>query len=64
MRIHADKTLCIAAGQCVLSSPAVFDQDDDDTIRYAVSAFSSGATVMKPTGSLDPWALSVISSWL
>jgi ferredoxin len=58
VRIHVDKTLCIAAGQCVLSSPAVFDQDDDgtvvllveappagldDTIRYAVGMCPSGA---------------------
>jgi ferredoxin len=58
MRIHVDKTLCIAAGQCVLSSPTVFDQDDDgtvvllveaplaeleDTVRYAVSTCPSGA---------------------
>jgi ferredoxin len=58
MRIHVDKALCIAAGQCVLSCPAVFDQDEDGTVvllveappaeldgdlRYAVSTCPSGA---------------------
>jgi ferredoxin len=30
MRIAADRDLCIGAGMCVVSAPAVFDQDDDD----------------------------------
>jgi ferredoxin len=29
MRITADNTRCVGAGQCVLSAPDVFDQDDD-----------------------------------
>ena len=29
MRITVDPTRCIAAGQCVLKSPKVFDQDTD-----------------------------------
>jgi ferredoxin len=29
MRITADSTRCVGAGQCVLSAPDVFDQDDD-----------------------------------
>ena len=29
MRITADTTRCVGAGQCVLSAPDVFDQDDD-----------------------------------
>ncbi|GAA3520074.1 ferredoxin [Actinocatenispora rupis] len=28
MRISADTDVCIGAGQCVLTEPAVFDQDD------------------------------------
>ena len=36
MRIHIDTTVCIAAGQCVLSSPAVFDQDEDGTVMLLV----------------------------
>lgn len=28
MKIEADRTVCAAAGQCVLSAPHVFGQDD------------------------------------
>jgi ferredoxin len=30
MRVQADKKRCIAAGQCVLKAPKVFDQEEDD----------------------------------
>ncbi len=30
MRIAADRDLCIGSGMCVVSAPAVFDQDDDE----------------------------------
>jgi ferredoxin len=30
VRVVADTTVCVGAGQCVLSEPAVFDQDDVD----------------------------------
>jgi ferredoxin len=30
MRIVADTTRCVGAGQCVLTEPAVFDQSDED----------------------------------
>ncbi|MFI6683826.1 ferredoxin [Streptomyces sp. NPDC050485] len=29
MRISIDQDVCIGAGQCVLTSPGVFTQDDD-----------------------------------
>jgi len=32
MRIVADTDVCIGAGQCVLTDPEVFDQDDDGTV--------------------------------
>ncbi|NIH82536.1 ferredoxin [Amycolatopsis viridis] len=32
MRIAADTDLCIGAGQCVLTDPELFDQDDDGTV--------------------------------
>lgn len=32
MRIKADSGLCVGAGQCVLTEPAVFDQDDDGLV--------------------------------
>jgi ferredoxin len=30
MRVTVDKHVCIGAGQCVMSAPGVFDQDDDE----------------------------------
>lgn len=30
MRVVADTSRCVGAGQCVLTDPAVFDQSDDD----------------------------------
>jgi ferredoxin len=32
MRVEVDEPKCIAAGQCVLSAPEVFDQRDEDGI--------------------------------
>jgi ferredoxin len=32
MRVIIDKSRCIAAGQCVLKSPKVFDQSEEDGI--------------------------------
>lgn len=36
MRIVADTDCCVGAGQCVLSEPAMFDQDDDGTVVVLV----------------------------
>ncbi|MBA8793429.1 ferredoxin [Friedmanniella endophytica] len=36
MRIRADHDVCIGAGNCVLSAPAVFDQDDDGLVELLV----------------------------
>jgi ferredoxin len=38
MRIAADRDLCIGAGMCVVSAPAVFDQDDDDGLVVLLAA--------------------------
>ena len=32
MRISVDPDSCVGAGQCVLSAPDVFDQDDDGLV--------------------------------
>lgn len=32
MRIVADSDVCIGSGQCVLTEPAVFDQNEEDGI--------------------------------
>lgn len=58
MRIKADRDVCVGSGQCVLTEPSVFDQDDDGLVtvlddspvgaagenaRTAVSICPSGA---------------------
>jgi ferredoxin len=32
VRIEADKDLCIGAGNCVLSTDVIFDQDEDGVV--------------------------------
>lgn len=58
MKVVADRDTCIGSGLCVLTAPAVFDQDDDglvsplvedvppedaDSVRQAVANCPSGA---------------------
>ncbi|WP_326835721.1 ferredoxin [Amycolatopsis rhabdoformis] len=55
MELQVDRDRCVGAGQCVLSAPAVFDQDDDgivtvlappeseSEVRDAVQTCPSGA---------------------
>lgn len=38
MRIRADRDVCVGAGQCVLTEPAVFDQGDDGLVRLLVES--------------------------
>lgn len=38
MRVAADRDVCIGAGMCVLTAPAVFDQDDDGIVTVLVEA--------------------------
>jgi ferredoxin len=33
MKIFADKTVCVGAGQCALTAPTLFDQDDDGLVE-------------------------------
>lgn len=32
MHLETDTTRCVASGQCALSAPVVFDQDDDGKV--------------------------------
>ncbi|MFH8249049.1 ferredoxin [Microbacterium sp. B2969] len=32
MQIHANRSTCIGAGQCVFAAPEAFDQDDDGIV--------------------------------
>lgn len=38
MRIQADQTKCIGAGQCVMTAPDVFDQREDDGVVQTLNA--------------------------
>jgi ferredoxin len=36
MRINADTDVCVGSGQCVLTEPSVFDQDDDGIVTLLI----------------------------
>jgi ferredoxin len=42
MKIIVDRDKCIGSGQCVMTEPAVFDQDEDDGLVVLLQA-SPGA---------------------
>lgn len=65
MKVVADRDICIGSGLCVLTAPAVFDQDDDGIVaplvedvppedaaraRQAVAQCPSGALRVLETG--------------
>lgn len=59
MKIEADRELCIAAGNCVLSAEAVFDQDDDGIVLLLADQVPEGeeervreAVKLCPSGAL------------
>jgi ferredoxin len=43
MKVTADRDVCIGSGNCVLTAPRVFDQDDDE-----------GLVVVLTTSEVDP----------
>lgn len=38
MKVTVDKDMCIGAGQCVVTAPDVFDQDDDGFVEVLNSS--------------------------
>jgi ferredoxin len=38
VRVAADRDMCIGSGNCVLTAPTVFDQDDDEGLVVLLSA--------------------------
>ncbi|HEX7658089.1 MAG TPA: (4Fe-4S)-binding protein [Pseudonocardiaceae bacterium] len=44
MKIVADTSVCVGAGQCVLTEPALFDQSEEDGTVIVLNA--------EPTGEL------------
>ena len=42
VKVAADRDLCISAGNCVMSAPAVFDQDDDGIVVVLTTEVPAG----------------------
>ena len=42
VRVSVDKDLCIGAGQCVVTAPDVFDQDDDGIVELLTDSPDEG----------------------
>jgi ferredoxin len=38
MKVIVDREKCIGSGQCVMTEPAVFDQDEDDGLVILLQA--------------------------
>ena len=38
MRVTADRTVCMGAGNCSYAAPGVFDQDDDEGLVIVLAA--------------------------
>jgi len=38
LRVELDEPKCVAAGQCVMAAPEVFDQRDDDGVAIVLDA--------------------------
>lgn len=62
MRIKADTGVCVGSGQCVLTGPDVFDQDDDGIVRLLTDhPESEAADQARDAVSLCPsQALSIV----
>jgi ferredoxin len=60
MRVTADRDVCVGAGMCVLTAPAVFDQDDEGIVTLlrdrpedADVAAAREATQLCPSGAIQ-----------
>jgi ferredoxin len=55
MRISIDTDRCVGAGQCVLSAPDVFDQDDDGLVMVlAVEPAESEGKAVRQAREICP----------
>lgn len=59
MKVTADRDICIGAGMCVVTAPAVFDQDDGGIVAPLVEQVAPGdvdavrrAVALCPSGAL------------
>jgi ferredoxin len=53
MRIAADRSACIGSGNCVLTAPAVFDQDDRDGLVVLLDERPEGAAAQAALRAVD-----------
>ncbi|MER7012664.1 ferredoxin [Saccharopolyspora sp. NPDC000359] len=63
MRVIADLDRCVGAGQCVLTAPARFDQDDEDgrVLVLAAEVDQDGVAAVREAVSVCPsQALSLV----
>jgi ferredoxin len=63
MRISADLNRCVGAGQCVLTDPSLFDQNDEDGTVVLLADVASGdqtATAHEAVGLCPSGALSLV----
>ena len=44
MKVHADREVCIQAGNCVMVAERLFDQDDDGIVVVLVDEIPSART--------------------
>ncbi|WNG93308.1 ferredoxin [Mycobacterium sp. ITM-2016-00318] len=42
MKVHADREVCIQAGNCVMVADSLFDQDDDGIVVVLADEIPSG----------------------
>lgn len=52
MRIKADTGVCVGSGQCVLTEPAVFEQDDDGIVML-LNERPDGAAADRARNAVD-----------
>ena len=46
MKISADRSLCIGSGMCVVTAPAVFDQDEVEGLVLLLDEHPAGADAL------------------
>jgi ferredoxin len=56
MKVTIDMDRCVAAGQCVLAAPDVFDQRDDDGVVVLLNASppAEGVDAVRTAAALCP----------
>ncbi|GAA2688300.1 ferredoxin [Streptomyces lunalinharesii] len=54
MRITVDTGRCVGAGQCVLTAPDLFDQDDDGLVTVLDPASDAPAGAAREAAALCP----------